>query len=87
MELHFTACLLGRTCMRQRASLHNTLTTHPADIDQGGMRKACGDVHGVLQKTSGGAQVRSTEVKLNTCMRCTFYTRSAAVGIPQRFVK
>jgi hypothetical protein len=33
MGLQATACLLGRPCKRRRASLHNTLRTHPADVD------------------------------------------------------
>jgi hypothetical protein len=55
MGLQATACrFLGRRCKRERASIHNTLTTHPADVDYGGMHKEGGDVHGVLQKTPRG---------------------------------
>jgi hypothetical protein len=49
-----TACLPGRPCKRQRASLHNNLTTHGPDVGVAGMQMAGGDVRGVLQKTSGG---------------------------------
>jgi hypothetical protein len=77
MRRHATACLLGRSCKRQRASLHNALT----DAHQGGMHKAEGEVR------ADNPRGKVTEATLNTCMRCTFYTRPAAVGVAQRFVK
>jgi hypothetical protein len=42
MGLQHTACLLGRPCERQRASLHNILTAHSGDVDQSGMQKGRG---------------------------------------------